>query len=1343
MQTRRIYATILATLTAVALVATTAPGEVVKTFVVNEYFGVRYDNEPVSTDVTFAKPVMVGAIALKDQPYQVEILEGTPEAVRKARVWTAVTFRPNTWSLQPDEVKDPAALVKLIREGLSAEGETAAKQAWDAIRKSMRLDRNAKGLPEGCLSDEQFDELRSGINAFIQRNRRYPDALAKRLGLTKDARLWEQFNQRRPSGEVVGQINRAAVEAAWGKAVSAHKVYPRQYVFKVVLQEPRRTRQDIAVKTGDGGMVGRVPLAILDNGMFRCKVPWVGVEYTTPVQVFDVPGPVVSVSRDGTKWIGSGYLDSMLRVKKLEVRTDEGPIYTEVRMVYHFENDRTYKVRARLYAHKPYVQLVEDFDLGGASKYVFNYDDWNAGSFLNPGDARLVSWDSLRQGNPCGDFVEIEGQKALARLAIWSQFNYFAGKQETIALKEPDPSALKERYAAQRQKYAEEMEKYRRRVASGWKDRRGRGPREPKKPEQPAYEQTPYTLAGTSAKLGNVSTPPGEAMAVGAFYIRPDRWTRAKVNHVDLYMRPEVPGNRMTRGVVGLKGATLRTAMEAWLVDGHREWAIFAVPAADDHFFAKAHVLEGVWPLDRLNRLTLVWNSDGSPVKPEHQKPPLADAGGAAGPVLKGTRGRSGLQYFNGSNGHIRGGYPPRDGWDGTVEPTYAKDADINRMVSLAITAYMASDDSAYPSFRAMLPWTHPEAINPFYQGMENMNFNADLYRYVSSRAYPLAKMGHPEAGRFLTHAEKSFDMALDRYVYPQSGCWEESHGYAGHTLKVVGPLAQAMANTKGRHNFLNDPRLARMVEFFLYVHSPVDAEFGNRVVPAVGDHGQSKAGPADRLGKMVGFFGGSTHPQVRRIVARAAWLMQEDNGAVPDGVKPQPYDLRSRWLQGYGTVLRGLGDATETLAITLDRAAVRAGKKRKNKPREMSYVPLMVTVPLDTSGRQVKILGGGAPRHNRGTVSGTATLQKTDGGLTVELDLELSSDKWVKGGKGRYTVKLTPNGEGVYGGSTAGRFDGHETTGDASARVGKRNEESFLVLRAGQSWGHHHMDKGSMWFWGRNVHFFGDCSWGSPPGGTYGNPFKQGPASGTQIELRGITNWILPCKYAAPYIADEDYNAAAGYDYALARCQFPFNPKLDVNKGTPVALWNGYDRQVLFVHPDVLIVRDNVETNCPAVWRLHSYQKDSTQVRGATATLKSPQGVTGELAVVYPEKVKLDALGKYPAVNPWSGRPHGDSGKPFKSLMLRWDMPAGESATWVFAVHGKDQEAAKTQRLDEAGHVTKVALADGTEIVAFLNGKPFEHTAWGRTFRGTAGLLVRRDGKVTAHAIRGKFSEK
>lgn len=880
----------------------------------------------------------------------------------------------------------------------------------------------------------------------------------------------------------------------------------------------------------DAGNVGGVKLTAVDNGKFFAKVPVGSVKFDVPVSAFNVPGPVVSVSADGKQWYGTGYLDSLLRVKEITCELSVGAVFWQSRITYRFENDKQYVAQVRIYRGKPYAQLVEDFNLGGASKFVFSYDDWSPKDFISCSDQAQTKHRRIGK-HDANDFVTEEGSTCLVRLVIWSQFGYFNGKSETIGLMNEDGS-----------------------------------------------------------------------LAVGGFFVRPDRWTRAKVNHVDLYRRPEVPGDRLTRGVVGLKGAKDRLAMEAWLVDGHREWAIFAMPAGqwktppsetDDGAFTwtpqmrKAHVREGVWPLDRLNRLTLCWNGDCVPTGP---------SGGDAGVVLQATDGRSGLQAYNGSEGRLRG-TAPAGGWNGQVSlPT-----NVATMASTAINAYMSSDDSAYPSFRAMLPWTDPEALNPFYQGMENMNFNADRYRYTLTYGLRLAAMGHPDAMRFIKHGEKSFDMALDRYVYPQSGCWEESHGYAGHTIKTVTPLVKALKATAGCKDFTEDVRFARMVEFFLYAHSPKDAEFGMRVVPPIGDHGLGKIGPAKRFAGSVDLFTASQNPEIQRIVRNVAWMVQEDGGTPPAGITPEKPDLRSRWLQGYGSVLR-------------------------------------------------------APAGNEA--------------------------------------------------------------------------ESFVVVRACQSWGHHHEDKGSLWGWFRNVHFFGDASWGGPPGGTYWNKYKQGPPGHSEIEFIGVNNWTLPCKYPAPWISDEHYTN--GFDYVNARCRYPYNPKLDVTRSTPVALQNGYDRQVLFVHPDLLIVRDNVETTCPTIWRLHSYQPTGTTTEANRATLKSAQGVTGQLVMIYPAGVTFEMI-DHDDLN--TGKDAG--GKFGSSVLLKWAMPLNTSATWTFGAHGESEPAPAVEMLDKEGRVTKVKLADGWEVISFLNGEPFEFSGDGVEFAGTVGLVIREKGKATLHPIR------
>ena len=313
-----------------------------------------------------------------------------------------------------------------------------------------------------------------------------------------------------------------------------------------------------------------------------------------------VAGPIAAVAAIGEttgdvtlKWIGDGYLDHLLRVERVEVQRSTGPVFAESLITYYFEQDRQYQVSARLFAHRPYINLVEDFNLGAPGKFIFNYGDWDAARFMRTKDGGFESARELASArNAAHDFIRLDGQDCLARLVVWNQFGYFAGKQDNIGLIDSR-----------------------------------------------------------------------DELAIGGFLVRPDRWTRAKLNHVDLYRRPQVDGDRLTRGVVGLEGAVQRLAMEAWLIDGHREWGFYVtaprnrvaeqaslektrsrnarkierdrqrgkkseaeIVAAEQkmarispsapaslyihpHRLLTFHTRDGIWPLDRLNRLTLVMES--------------------------------------------------------------------------------------------------------------------------------------------------------------------------------------------------------------------------------------------------------------------------------------------------------------------------------------------------------------------------------------------------------------------------------------------------------------------------------------------------------------------------------------------------------------------------------------------------------------------------------------------------------------------------------------------------------------------------------------------------------------
>lgn len=943
------------------------------------------------------------------------------------------------------------------------------------------------------------------------------------------------------------------------------------------------------VARAEGGVV-------YDTGVVRVRIT-LPRALAEPTAGDALPGPVQAIGRADGALIGASRLQVRQRVLGIDdAGTLAGPLFVEQRLRWRFADGSEWRTAVRLWAGKPYALISEDCAQGGDARWLFSYGDWPATHFWRTRDGGVDQpWTIADARNPCGDFITEEGQTCLARLVVWSQFGYFGGKQETVGL-----------------------------IRDG--------------------------------------------LFVGGIYHRPDRWTRAKVNHVDLWLRPEVPGQPATRGVVGLADAVPRPALEAWLIDGHREWALTCAPAgrweeekdkdgrpvldaagkpkpvfAHDRWLWNAHLTVGVWPLDRLNRLTLVWNADGSPVPPDQRAPQgdLGPWGGDIGQCLGGTGFRHGLAVFNGSNQNMRRAIPSTA--NGYLKAMKARSALMMagtakrgaEMAGPALWAYLAMDEATYPGRRAMLPWSDPEALNPFYQGMENQNFNAERYYAVALVGAGLRAAGHPDGERFLRHGEEQLDLALGRYFYPGSGCYEESHGYCAHTMHAMSRLALLLRD-EGIRDFHADERFARMFAFWCVAHSPRDTVFdGKRIPPPIGDHGLMVDGFVEQFRAIAPELARADAPYSRQVARWMAWLVREKKAEPIAGIEPEEPPLASRYLQGYGAALR---------------------------------------------------------------------------------------DRRPAGGP-----------------------------------------ESYLVLRACQSWGHHHQDKGSLWFWGRNVPFFGDAAWGQPPGGTYGNAYKQGPAGGTQIEFVGINNWPLPCKYPGAFIADDAY--ADDVDYAVARCPFPYNPPLDLTASGPVAGENQLDRQILWLKPDLLVVRDNVRALVPTVWRLHSYHVDGTTLAGVGATIVSPHGVAGDLRIVHPAGAVLtridgddlnlvDGAPTHEAFGFAKGQPRKDKGgKPevrkdgtpvvaphdTRSCVLRWEMPTNRSATWCFAVRGADQQAVAAEALDDQGRVLRLRHASGLEAIVFLDRVPFTWSGEGLRFAGTAGAAWRTNGGAwTRRAIRG-----
>lgn len=826
--------------------------------------------------------------------------------------------------------------------------------------------------------------------------------------------------------------------------------------------------------------------------------------------------------------------------------------------------------------------------------------------------------------------------------------------------------------------------------------------------------------------------------AIGGFLARVDRWTRPKVNHVDLYLRPQVPGERSTRGTVGLEGSVEQAAFEAWLIEGHREWCLFAVPADHAPILANGPMREGQWPLDRLNRIPVAWNEAGELLTAVDTTPGDKPQRGLPASVFNKTGGFTGLNTFN-HTGHVvrtlyKSKYP-------VTKPLADYEQKAGMSVHDAVTIEIMLDDVTYPGKRTMLPWSDPEAVNPFYQGMQNMGFHHGLLKMTMNLCDKLLNHGHPAVKPILDLVVEGVDMSFDTYVSPQSGCWWTGHSYATGQMKRLVEFGQTLDGW-GLTAFRDDLRMARLGHFFSRVLSPIDAEFGQRIMAPIGDHGLSLETPTSRLTPVAQFCRESTNEAVQRLVSEMAWFIREDSGPVPEGVTPIEPERRGGWLQGYGSTMRAVDANVRRLQLNLPDALLRV--EGKGKKQSISAHAIQLRIGLDAKGQANKVR---AARVAGGFEGAEVTFERfTFDGTTVSAAIAVKvphPDDWRNHQRGRlkgemrwftgtYELNATVSGDQV-----SGRFSGtsseQEVGGELDGRIDAA--ESFVIVRAGQTWGHHHADKASLWFWARDVHFLGECAWGGPPGGAYGNPYKQGPAQGTQLEFVGINNWTLPCMFPAPWIADSQY--AEGVDYALARSLYPYNPKTDLSRSSPVALTNGCDRQVLLVHPETLIVRDNIEANVPVIWRAHGLQKKGTTVSGNRATMRSPQGPVAELAVVHPAATELTVVDTVPAGTGGSA----EEGKPFSTSLLRFDVPPAADVTWVVDVRGEADQSGTVEPLDQAGRVTRIRRSDGSQVIAFLNSSEFTATVAGRTFTGTVGvLLVGPDGSLSERAIRGSF---
>jgi hypothetical protein len=90
------------------------------------------------------------------------------------------------------------------------------------------------------------------------------------------------------------------------------------------------------------------------------------------------------------------------------------------------------------------------------------------------------------------------------------------------------------------------------------------------------------------------------------------------------------------------------------------------------------------------------------------------------------------------------------------------------------------------------------------------------------------------------------------------------------------------------------------------------------------------------------------------------------------------------------------------------------------------------LSVPLYLDGGEVGVLSPAAPFYNTGRHSGQGTIKPSAEGECYSLHIRLNDDPWVKGGEGRYEVKVKRNGDN-YTGSYTGAFKGQAVEGAVS----------------------------------------------------------------------------------------------------------------------------------------------------------------------------------------------------------------------------------------------------------------------------------------------------------------------
>jgi hypothetical protein len=576
--------------------------------------------------------------------------------------------------------------------------------------------------------------------------------------------------------------------------------------------------------------------------------------FPTPILSVQVPAPIAAVRGPDGLWRGKGYLDTYWRVTgyKSEV-LEAGPLFADVRTTYRFEGDRTYQVDIRLVSKADWACVSENMNLGPRNKFIFdcsvNFQPDKLGLLTARSDvlARDLNYvDDIRQ----------------ARFALFTQFNQLYDFRDGLGVYESGPS----------------------------RD------------------------------------------FLGAFLYRPGQWTRAKVNFAEFWEHRQAGDDYLTRDRLtdfgkadafvspetdGMQGHSVHQGHFTWefqLYDGRRQWGLSMTDKSEqfvkdtrrptDHRHGTARLRNqvmqvGACPLDRMKDLVLAW-----PAEPLPAAQPLdAEAGKQKQKLISQLRGLvEGFYYRQGwgwTNPVTIRGVAPACEWFDRLRAQGGLSADEDQLLraEYVFLATMLYDPDYYPWDKSMLPVDHAESTEPLYAGMINQNFNSDRFNMVGRIGLSLRT--HPESKKWIDHFVQQLDAQLGFYLYPDSGCWEESHSYANHVMHTILPMLHKLRTERGI-NLFQDERLKRMFDFFVKTVTPLDKNWGTRITPACGDHDEGTLHREIYRSAAEGFA--TVDPEFAR---RLMWMYRQQGGQEPVAIEPAPQELTSEYLRGFGAVLR------------------------------------------------------------------------------------------------------------------------------------------------------------------------------------------------------------------------------------------------------------------------------------------------------------------------------------------------------------------------------------------------------------------------------------------------------